>query len=145
MAKYTVTGVKTTPIAKKDGMGTWNKIQVKTVETGDQILDLGFSVSRSVRDSVKVGSIITGYVESKPWTTASGKSGVNLTLEGITAEYVYGLLLKMNPNLEGATTKVATPAANMTGDVSGSFGPAPATLDTIQYPSEDIDPNNIPF
>lgn len=142
--KYTVTGVKVTPIAKKDGMGTWNKIQVKTVETGDQILDLGFSVSKSVRDSIKIGTVITGYVESKPWTTSNGKSGVNLTLEGITAEYVYNLLLKLNPNLEGAAVKTAAPA-NLAGDATGSFGPAPTAMPTIDYPSDDINPDDIPF
>lgn len=141
MAKYNITGVKTTPIAKKDGMGTWNKIQVKTQETGDQILDLGFSVSKSVRDSITVGSIVTGYVDQKQWSS-NGKSGVNLTLEGITAEYVYNLLLKLNPNIEGPAVKTAAPA-NLAGIVSGSFGPAPTTLDTIQ--TDDIDPNDIPF
>lgn len=142
--KYTVTGVKTTPIAKKDGMGTWNKIQVKTKETGEQILDLGFSVSKSVRDSVSVGSVITGYVEQKQWSS-NGKTGVNLTLEGITAEYVYNLLLKLNPNIEGGssvnTLVPATPIATGTG----SFGADAFTLETIQYPIDDINPDDIPF
>lgn len=101
--KYTITAVKRTPIAKKDGTGTWTKMQVKTAQTGAQILDLGFSIAKNVKDNLKSGDIITGYVESRPWNS-NGKSGVNITLNGITAEYVYELLLKINPSIEGLST-----------------------------------------
>lgn len=108
MAKYIITGIKKTPIAKKDGSGMWTKVQVKTQQTGTQVLDLGFSIPKNIKDALVIGTEITGYVESKPWNS-NGKSGFNLTLNGITAEYVYELLLKMNPSIEGLTTPSVVP------------------------------------
>lgn len=111
--KYTITAVKRTPIAKKDGSGTWTKMQVKTKETGAQILDLGFSFPKGTKDNLKAGDVLVGYVESKQWSS-NGKSGVNITLNGITAEYVYELLLKAVPGadkLDVAVGSVATPKA----------------------------------
>lgn len=111
--KYTITAVKRTPIAKKDGTGTWTKMQVKTKETGTQVLDLGFSFPKGTKDNLKAGDVLTGYVESKPWNS-NGKSGVNVTLNGITAEYVYELLLKAFPGadkLDVATGSPVAPAA----------------------------------
>ena len=109
--KYTITAIKRTPIAKKDGTGTWTKVQVKTKQTGDQVLDLGFSIPKATKEALAIGTEITGYVESKPWSS-NGKSGVNLTLNGITAEYVYELLLKMNPDADklSGTPSVAKPS-----------------------------------
>jgi len=141
--KYNVTGVKVTPMTKKDGMGTWNKIQLKTRETGETVLDLGFSVSKSVRDTIAIGSVIVGRVEQKTWNS-NGKSGVNMVLEGITAEYVYDLLLKQFPNIEGGAPAVKNdgfgqPAAMPVAD---SFSSTP--MPTVQL-SDDINPDDIPF
>jgi len=111
--KYIITAVKRTAIPKKDGTGTWTKMQVKTQQTGEQILDLGFSIPKNIKDELKKGDEITGYVESKPWNS-NGKSGVNITLNGITAEYVYELLLKINPDVATMSVgggSVATPKA----------------------------------
>jgi len=112
MAKFKVTGVKRTPIAKKDGTGTWMKMQVKTVETAETVLELGFSFPKATKDNLKPGDVLTGYIESRPWES-NGKNGVNMILNGITAEYVYELLLKINPNADKLpnTPSVATPVA----------------------------------
>ncbi len=119
--KYKITAVKKTPIAKKDGTGTWTKFEVKTSQTGDKILQLGYSHQKSVKDTLKVGSIVTGYIESKPWES-NGKSGVNLVLEGITAEYVYSLLLKAFPDAEniGESEVEKTPSVEAGGWEEGT-------------------------
>lgn len=129
--KYQITGVKRTPIAKKDGSGTWTKLQVKTAQTGDTVLDLGFSIDKNTRDNLKVGDTITGYVESKPWSS-NGKSGVNMILNGITAEYVYELLVKAIPGVESLNTNVGSVAVPT---------PTVSEWDTgsIPYPTDDID------
>lgn len=136
--KYTITGVKRTPIAKKDGTGTWNKIQVKTKQTGDQILDLGFSISKSVRDNLKPGDVIVGYVENKPWSS-NGKSGFNVTLNGITAEYVYELLCKIYPeavNVDVSGGSVAAPKPTSDG---WDTAPAEEVIDMGDEGEEDGD------
>ena len=110
--KYIVTAIKRTPIAKKDGSGTWIKLQVKTQQTADQILDLGFGFPKGTKDNLKVGDSLVGVVSSKPWSS-NGKSGVNLTLEAVTAEYVYDLLVKKFPDIESlasSANSVARPS-----------------------------------
>lgn len=127
---YNITGVKRTPIAKKDGTGMWTKVEVKTQQTGDKVIQFGFSHSKSVKDNLKIGSTVTGRIETKTWES-NGKSGVNLTLEGISAEYVYDLLLKKFPDIDSlaSTPSVAKP------EVSGSW----------DAPEEEINPDEIPF
>lgn len=127
---YKVTAVKRTPIAKKDGTGMWTKVEIKTDQTGDKVLQLGYSHQKNVKDNLKIGSVITGYVDSKTWES-NGKSGVNLVLEGITSEYVYGLLLKKFPDIDSlaSTPSVAKP------EVSGGW----------ETSDEDINPEEIPF
>lgn len=138
--KYTVTGVRVTPMTKKDGMGTWNKIQLKTKETGDTVLDLGFSVPKSVRDSIAIGSVITGRIEQKTWNS-NGKTGVNTVLEGITAEYVYDLLLKQFPNIESS---VGMGVATAIPKNDGFNQTIPSGVPTIQL-NDEINPDDIPF
>mgnify|MGYP001562618756 CR=1 FL=1 len=133
--KYIISGIKKTPIAKKDGSGTWMKVQVKTQQTGTQVLDLGFSISKNIKDNLVIGSEITGYVEARPWSS-NGKSGVNMTLNGITVEYVYELLLKMNPTLEGLSTGISTPVPVATK----AFVPENIGWDGIdETPKTDVD------
>lgn len=135
--KYTITAVKRTPIAKKDGTGTWTKMQVKTQQTGDAVYDLGFSFPKGVKDTLKVGDVLTGYVESRPWSS-NGKSGVNLTLNGITAEYVYELLVKLNPQVEtmdvgGGSVAVPKAPANDGWETGDGVDELPGEEDEIGF------------
>jgi len=88
MAKYTVTAVKRDTLPKKDGT-TWTKISVKTAETGDAILELGYGHQKATKDYMKAGDHITGYVENRSWTNGQGQTSVTPTLNGITEEYLY--------------------------------------------------------
>lgn len=108
--KYTISAVKKTAIAKKDGTGTWSKVQVKTKETGDTIYELGNGHSKQFKDSVKSGDIVTGYISNDPWFKTDGsQGGVNSRLNGLTVEYLYSIILKLHPELD--TELVNAPTA----------------------------------
>ena len=126
--KYTIKAVKITPIpyAKKDGTpGIWNKKQIKTKETGDEILELGSGFSKYVSENIAAGHVVNGYIEKKPWTKRDGTTAYNTVLNGITAEYVYNLLITKFPDIEKPVPKVG-----------GT---------DIDYPVNDVDPSEIPF
>ena len=84
---------------KRDG-GTWQKTEVKTDQTGEQILEIGRGIEKNVKDNLKKGDSIVGYIEKRPWTGRDGQTRYNMVLNGITAEYVYDLLLRVNPDVE---------------------------------------------
>jgi hypothetical protein len=126
--KYSITKIRTTPVPyvdkKTGGQAVFNKVELKTDKTGENILELGYGHLDSVKKSLKVGDVVCGYVENKPWFKSDGtQGGFNRRLNGITADYVYKLLLSIHPDIE---------------DV-------PKVEGAIEYPTEVIDPNDIPF
>jgi len=93
---YVIKGVRKTQVPKKAG-GTWTKIEVKTEQTGDTVLELGQGIAN--KEGIAKGTIIKGYVEDRKWTGKNGSTGINKVLNGITAEYVYSMLLSIHPEL----------------------------------------------
>ena len=90
---YTISKFKVEVLPSKFG-GTWNLIKCKFVETGDTVYELnGYGSKFSER--VKIGEKIKGYESVKTWNNVETK-----ILNKITAEYVYDLLLKINPDVE---------------------------------------------
>ena len=117
MSIYTIKAIKRTPIAKKDGTGTWTKIQVKTQETNDDILEMGFGHPKNLKDNLKVGDKVSGYIESIPWYKTDGtKGGDNVRLQGITTDYLYRLILTMDPTIEGRMNILAKEAPQKEDD-----------------------------
>jgi hypothetical protein len=108
--KYKITAVRKKEMPKKAG-GTWTKVEIKTDKTGEQILELGMGLPMK-REDVKVGTEIEGYIEKKQWGERDGQPLFNVRLNGITAEYVYSLLLKQFPELadEDAAEEQPAPA-----------------------------------
>lgn len=104
--------------------GTWQIVKVKFVDTGDQIFELqGFS--KQEKENLKPGEEIAGYVSQRSW---NGKNGqvITDTFNKITAEYVYGLLLKLKPDIESIPEKkVGTTEDNWEGG------------ETVDTPQED--------
>lgn len=93
---YVIKGVRKTQLPKKAG-GTWTKIEVKTEQTGDTVLELGQGIAN--KEGIAKGTVINGYVEDRKWTGKNGSTGINKVLNGITAEYVYKMLLSIHPEL----------------------------------------------
>ena len=92
---YKITAIRNKDIAWSGGV--FKKYEVRTDKTGTDILELRLGPKRN--EKVKIGDLIEGYVESGSYT---GKNGiVNFKmLKAISAEYVYKLLLKLNPEIE---------------------------------------------
>jgi hypothetical protein len=110
--KYSITAVKRTQIPKRDGSGTWTKVQIKTNKTGDEVLELGFGHQPKVKDNLKAGDVVIGYVEKAPWNKSDGTpGGFNVKLNGLTPEYLYQLILKIAPGVEGIEAAPSAPQA----------------------------------
>jgi hypothetical protein len=129
--KYTIAGVKRTTLPKKAG-GTWVKTEVKLKETGDQIYELNFS--KYIKDGLVQGTILNGYLSEKSWT---GRNGVSITkvFNAIDAEYLYDMILKMNPAIEGSMSVAKAPVetASVKTDVWEETGPAAEETATVEW------------
>jgi hypothetical protein len=136
MAKYIITAVRKKELPKKAG-GTWTKVEIKTDQTGDQILELGNGLPFK-REDVKVGSVIEGYIEKKQWGERDGAPQFNVKLNGITVEYVYAMLLSVFPELKDFQLDTNTKKVDA---VSDGFDSKPSVdiQPTIQMdePTED--------
>lgn len=130
--KYTIKAIKKTQMPKKDGMGTWQKVQVKTQETGEEILDLGFGIAKNIKDNLKAGDVITGYIEKKPWTRSDGTVAYNTILNGVTADYVYELLLRAYPEIESLP---AAPGQKAAASSEGEWETDTTTSDGNEGPT----------
>lgn len=97
--QYKITALRSKVLPKKAG-GTWTKIEIKTDKTGEEVLELGYGING--KDTLKVGSVVEGYIERKQWGERNGVPAYNIRLNGITAEYVYQLLLTIHPELASA-------------------------------------------
>lgn len=131
--KFTVKAIKKTVLPKSAG-GTWTKTEIKTHETGEAIMELGRGHSTWLKENLREGSVITGYIEEKPWTGKDGNLRIAKSINGITPEYVYDLLLKVYPNIEEApqVPKQTQPVGT------------PFNANSIEYP-EGPNPEDIPW
>jgi hypothetical protein len=102
--QYTIKRIKTTPkpFTKADGTaGMWNKVELQTQETGEEVLELGEGFSKSQKEKLVAGSVVIGYISKVPWHKKDGTiGGHNVKLNGITAQYVYNLLITKFPDIE---------------------------------------------
>ena len=90
--KYKILAIREKDVTWKGGI--FNKFEVMTNETGIEILELRLGQERNKK--TKIGDIIEGYID-----TFILKDGKEIKiLRGITAEYVYKLLLKIRPDIE---------------------------------------------
>lgn len=92
---YTIKAIRSKDIVWTGG--TFRKYEVKTAETGDEILELKLSPKKM--EKMRAGDIIEGYTENSTYNGRNGPVTVKV-LRGISAEYVYKLLLKLAPDIE---------------------------------------------
>lgn len=102
--KIKITAVRFKDIAWTGG--TFRKYECKTDKTGDTILEL--RLGKDANAKAKVGDVIEGYIEDGFYMGKNGKVDTK-TLKRISAEYVYKLVLKLDPNIEGVTTAETLP------------------------------------
>lgn len=146
--KYTISAVKRTILPTKAG-GTWTKLEVRTQETGEQIFELGNGIAKNVKENLKAGVIIEGYVEDRAWTGRDGQTRYNKVLNGITIEYLYNLMKKLHPEIEGMVVQ-STPPPTVTKTegqwVTGIPNETTSTFDSssITYP-DSPNPDDIPW
>jgi hypothetical protein len=97
---YTIKNFKVDVLNKRAG-GTWNKYTVKLVETGEVAYELNFG--KYIKEKLAIGQKLNGYISERSWT---GQNGTIITkvFNAIDADYLYSLILKMNPNIEGVKT-----------------------------------------
>jgi hypothetical protein len=109
--RVTVNKFRSEQMPSKFG-GTWNIVEAKFNETGEDVYQLkGFS--GKFLENLKQGDVLIGYVTKNEWQGKNGP-GFSLVFNKISAEYVYSLLLKLAPDIEGvavatAPTNAATP------------------------------------
>ena len=123
--KLTISAIRRKDQPSKFG-GVWTVVQVKF--DGVENPKYGYDLKGFQKDYVaklKEGDKIEGYISKGSYT---GKNGIVETnyFNKITAEYVYGLLLKINPNIETSLAKSSAPS------------PMIAKAETsVEYPSDE--------
>jgi hypothetical protein len=142
--QFKITAVRKQSLPTKAG-GTWTKVEVKTDRTGDAVVMVGFSVPKNKRENLKAGDIVNGFIEEKPWTAANGSSGVNRELQGITLDYIYEFLKTKMPDIEAFN-----PAKSAAPQPVGGWDNAPQPdaspeVPTVEYPTEEVNTDDIPF
>lgn len=101
---YKITALRSKDLPSRFSSGTWKLIEVKLEGQGDTIFELqGYGKEK---EKFAVGTELQGYLGSRSWT---GQQGVIITqtLNKISAEYVYGLLLALHPDIESVAKSVA--------------------------------------
>ena len=97
--KLTLKAFKIKTLPSKFGNGTWNIVQAKFKETGEEVFDLkGFP--KKITESPTVGAVLTGYISSRNYNDKNGVLRSAKDFNAITAEYIYNLIIKMNPEIE---------------------------------------------
>jgi hypothetical protein len=138
--KLKINAIRRKEMPSSFGQGTWNITSVKFegIENPQYGYDLnGFGKKA---DKLQVGDTITGYISTKSYQKKDGTIGTNQLFNAITAEYVYGLILKMNPEIENIKTKesVAATIPSLKNKDGWDQGPSPVE-------DEQINPEDIPF
>lgn len=132
--KLKISAIKKTEKPSQFGTKPWIVTSVKFdgVENPQYGYDLkGFGKKE---ESLKVGDVLTGYTSTRTYQKKDGTTGVSYMFNAITPEYVYELLLKIDPLIETQVAQ-AKPAA----PVTKSTGWTDAVAD------EPINPEDIPF
>lgn len=142
---YHITAIKRDTMPKRDG-GTWVKVSVKAQETGEQVLELGNGHDKRVKDYLKAGDTVVGYIENRQWAGSDGQPRFTPTLHGITPQYLHKLILAIDPGIEAkvngqAAATVSAPVAKVAPKLPASSWETPA----VEYPADDINPEDIPF
>lgn len=88
--------------------GTWTIVSVlfenhENPQYGYDLMGFGKSA-----DSLKIGDTICGYITTKNYNSKKdGSLRTSYTFNKMSAEYVYKLLLKMNPEIENIKTSAS--------------------------------------
>ena len=101
--QYKITGVRVKELPSKFG-GTWKLAEVKVEGRGDTKFEMQGYGSKFV-EKIKAGDIIKGYEGSKTYNNVTTP-----TINKITAEYVYDMLMEMKGTPE--TSVAPAPAQN---------------------------------
>ena len=88
--------------------GTWTITSVKFADHTNPMYGYDLSGFGKRADNIKEGDILTGYISTKNYTGKDGTPKTSSIFNAITPEYVYGLVLKMNPEIETVNTKPAS-------------------------------------
>jgi len=91
--------------------------------------------ARNVAQYLRKGSnvLVEGRMQTRSWDATDGQKKYRMEIVADTVQF--------GPKRDGAGTSNAVSA----GDLPASAAPAAPELDTIQYPEEDINPDDIPF
>jgi len=140
--KYTITAIRTKDLNTKSGR-IWTKHEVKTEQTGDQVLELGREIEN--KDNIKVGDVLTAVIEKKPWTGSDGTVRYNLILNGPSLSYMYAFILSKFPEIEHFA--MPEPVAPAPQPVQAPAAPIAASevVPGVPFPTEEINPDDIPF
>jgi hypothetical protein len=99
--KIQIAALQKKEIAKKSGFGTFKVCKIKVVGRGDTVYELSGWGDKDI-ERFAPGSFINGFFSERTW----GTDGRQATFNRITAEYVYDLLVKMNPGIEAGSSPV---------------------------------------
>lgn len=93
--------------------------------------------ARNAAQYLKKGSsaYVEGRMQTRSWDAPDGQKKYRTELVADMVQF--------GPRREGGPSQPATGAAG--GNAPSAPAAAPAELDTIQYPEEDINPDDIPF
>jgi len=140
--KVTIKAFKIKTMPSKFGNGTWNIVQAKFKETGEEVFDLkGFP--KKITESPAAGTVLTGYISSRNYNDKNGNLRTSKDFNAITANYVYDLLMKMNPEIENIKTTSTTEQPKAQDSWQGD-APQPEAWQGDAQDAE-ISPEDIPF
>lgn len=115
--------------------GLWTKILLKFQDTGDQIFELGNGFGKYTKENLAIGQELNGYVSVRTWQGQNGQGSSNV-FNGITADYVYSLLLKLKPDIESIPETGVGTSKDSGWEGGGESTPEPESAD-IQWDARD--------
>jgi single-strand DNA-binding protein len=89
---------------------------------------------------------VEGRIQTRSWDDKEGKKQYRTEINAESIQFgpkSGGASGEYTPEIKGTGTHAA--AANAPKAKAGAAQPQPAELDTIEYPDEDINPDDIPF
>ncbi len=81
--------------------GTWTQVFVKFEGVANP--EYGYELrgfSKNIIKDIKEGMTLVGYIETKNYQKKDGTMGTSQLFKAITPEYLYDLILKINPHVE---------------------------------------------
>ncbi len=135
--KLKINAVKRKEMPSSFGGKPWSITSVKFDGIENPVYGFDLAGFGTKADKLVVGDVISGYISTKTYTKKDGSQGSNQVFNAISAEYVYGLILKMNPEIENIQTKpsVAATIPNLGARVNTA----------VEMPTDEINPEDIPF